>query len=684
MRCVLSLQSGCPALACAIILALASSLALNSLAGPALAQEAAAPPLAIPAIKRVLPPAGIEIPAEVRDRLLKEVAAANKRCEALKDHPHLADVLVLLKAVSFAVDLNEFYDKKDFAKADVLLKEANARLDQLAAGKHPWTQAPGTTVRGFLSEIDNSPQPYGVVIPKNFDFSKPAPLYIWLHGRGDKQTDLHFIHERLSKPGQITPPNAIVIHAFGRQCVGYKHAGEIDILEATAHAEAAYLTDPSRRVLIGFSMGGAGAWHVGAHYAGKWKVVAPGAGFAETAQYIKLKPADYPPQYEQLLWGHYDTPDYVRNLFNSDVFAYSGELDRQIQAARVMEEAYKAEGRTLTHLIGPKTEHKYEPKALVKLLKSIDDSLKSASAEPPSKVSLQTRTLAYARQHWLQVFRLDEHWKDTRVDAKLDGSRFELTTKNVALFGLFLPKGVHDQNGNVQVKVDGQEIVCQRRASDEEELCAIYKTDGKWAHQDLAQLAARIQEPVKRVESHGPIDDAFRSRFLIVTPSGKSKNARFQAWQEFELAHFRDRWRALMRGDALVKQDTEVTSKDMSESNLILWGDADSNRIIKQLAGKLPIQQQGDQWVVGQQRYAADTHVPVLIYPNPLAESTRRKYVVLNSGLTFREGHDRTNSLQNPKLPDWAMIDITQAPDANAPGKVVNAGFFDERWQLKP
>jgi hypothetical protein len=57
--------------------------------------------------------------------------------------------------------------------------------------------------------------------------------------------------------------------------------------------------------------------------------------------------------------------------------------------------------------------------------------------------------------------------------------------------------------------------------------------------------------------------------------------------------------------------------------------------------------------------------------------------VVINSGLTFREGHDRTNSLQNPKLPDWAILDITQAPNAETAGKVVAADFFDDRWQVR-
>jgi hypothetical protein len=56
---------------------------------------------------------------------------------------------------------------------------------------------------------------------------------------------------------------------------------------------------------------------------------------------------------------------------------------------------------------------------------------------------------------------------------------------------------------------------------------------------------------------------------------------------------------------------------------------------------------------------------------------------MLNTGLTFREVHDKTNSLQNPKLPDWAILDITEPPNAESAGKVVSADFFDHFWQAK-
>ena len=56
---------------------------------------------------------------------------------------------------------------------------------------------------------------------------------------------------------------------------------------------------------------------------------------------------------------------------------------------------------------------------------------------------------------------------------------------------------------------------------------------------------------------------------------------------------------------------------------------------------------------------------------------------VVNSCVTHREEDDRTNALQNPKLPDWAVIDLSEPPTSDSLGKVAAADFFDERWGLK-
>jgi hypothetical protein len=70
-----------------------------------------------------------------------------------------------------------------------------------------------------------------------------------------------------------------------------------------------------------------------------------------------------------------------------------------------------------------------------------------------------------------------------------------------------------------------------------------------------------------------------------------------------------------------------------------------------------------------------------MIYPNPLNPD---RYLVINSGLTYREFDYENNARQTPKLPDWAIVDFSEPPSNMAPGKIVAADFFDEQWKLKP
>ena len=129
----------------------------------------------------------------------------------------------------------------------------------------------------------------------------------------------------------------------------------------------------------------------------------------------------------------------------------------------------------------------------------------------------------------------------------------------------------------------------------------------------------------------------------------------------------------------MVKDDKDITDADIASSNLILWGDPSSNRIIERIADKLPIKWTKDGVELNGEKFSA-THLPILIFPNPLNPN---RYIVLNSGFTFREYDYLNNARQVPKLPDYAIVDATTPMTSRLPGKIVAAGFFDERWQLK-
>lgn len=621
-------------------------------------------------IPRRLPPPGIEITAKDREALMSTLEQSEKRLAELETsrpsaetNAYAVDVAIYLKAVRFALDESEFQERSDVALARELLAAAAKRLDELSAGEHSWASARGRVVRGYRSKIDGSVQPYGLEIPESLDMERPVPLFVWLHGRNDKLTDLRFIGERTARPGRIQPQNGIVLHPFGRSCLGWKSTAEIDVLEAIDSVSRRYRIDPDRVVLMGFSMGGAGAWHIGAHYADHFAAVHAGAGFVDVARYQHLTPDQYPPPYEVKLWGLYDVPDYVRNLFNLPVVAYSGEVDKQKDAADFMAEAFAQHGHKLTHLIGPGMAHKYDPQVLNDVMERMQAAVAKGRDEAPQSVSLQTRTLRYNRLYWVAALGLEEHWRDSRIDARYaDDDAIEVRTRNMRALRLDPPRPVS------RVTIDGQPLDAGGSPLEYE------KRGQRW----IAANPSNDRALAKRPGLQGPIDDVVMDSFVVVVPTG-STTGRVQRWVDFELAHFRRRWKNVYRAELPVIRDVDVTPEIVDRHHLIAWGDPASNALIRQVADRLPLSWSDGQLAFGPRRFAADRHVPLLVYPNPLNPA---KYLVLNSGPTHREDHDRTNSLQNPKLGDWAIVDVTRAPDGSQPGRVVEAGFFDESWQL--
>lgn len=633
----------------------------------------------IPPVKRILPPAGVKIPEADHEALTAELNRLTQSFSGLKKNRENANAEIFLKAVRYALELDEFTKPGDVSMARDLLAEAGRRIEFLLAGQAPWREAKGFVVRGYYSAIDGSPQPYGLEIPVNAPLTN-APAWVWLRGRADKSTDLYFIAERMKRKGQFQPPDTVVVHPFGRFCTGYKNAGEQDVLDVTGLLIREGRIDPKRVALAGFSMGGAGAWLLGAHYTDRWAVVHTGAGFVDVRRYRNMSPADIAatPPWEQTLWGQNDVPDCVRNLLNVPLVSYSGEKDKQRASAEIMTEELKEEGLTLTHLIGPGMEHRYHPEVQKEVQERVMTELLKQRPDYPLKISWQSRTLDYSRMHWVNVTGLEEHWKDVRVDAEMDAAvsaakTVTLTTKNVTSVRLQSP-GREKENfaGELTVKIDGQTLV----GGGSGKAVLLMKEAGKWS------IGPNAEPPGlrKRPGLQGPIDDAFTAPFLYVLPDNACASPTVDAWVKWESSHQRDRWRWLMRGDVRQKKASEVTADDIANYNLILWGDAAANSLTAKVLPQLPLTWSTGGVTIGNGKFPGQNVVPVCVYPNPLNGA---RYVVLNSGLTFREAHSSTNSLQNPHLPDWAVIDITTPPDAKQPGKVLSAGFFGERWEVR-
>src|SRR5215469_5659930 len=221
-------------------------------AGAAWAQPPARP------VKQI-PPPGIEISAQ--DRVALQAGLDHLQSEIAKLHgnPLLPDVMIYSEAVRFALDYNEFFNPNEVAKARMLLEHGEERARELAEGHPAWAAATGLVVRGYVSKVDQSVQPYGLVVPASYSPNAPHRwrLDLWFHGRNETLTQLNFLADRERSLGEFAPRDTIVLHLYGRYCNASKFAGETDLFEAMDAVKRQYPIDEDRILDRGFSMGGA-------------------------------------------------------------------------------------------------------------------------------------------------------------------------------------------------------------------------------------------------------------------------------------------------------------------------------------------------------------------------------------------------------------------------------------------
>jgi pimeloyl-ACP methyl ester carboxylesterase len=617
------------------------------------------------------------------DELAHKVAALKKQHAHTPKRERVADVEVYLDAVRRPLKYDErLYAPKNATPLEYALQTiatGRQRADFLLKGESPWMNENG--VRGFYSRIDGSAQPYMLTLPDAYD-SSAARLYrldIFMHGRDDQVLEQQFMTKSTggytSKPLHAGP-DRFMLQPFGRYSNASRFAGETDGLEAIESVMNAYPIDPNRIVMAGFSMGGASAWSYTVHFPDRWAASAAGAGFTETDVFLR-RALERQPQnpVQRTLWHMYDSTDYAINTFNLPVVAYSGEIDPQKQAADAMSSAMAAEGLTLEHLIGPKTAHAYEPGVRQQLADRLDQIVALGRNPAPREIRFTTWMLRYNKVFWVTVDAMEREWERARVNAKIDGEAIDMATVNVDAMHIAFERGLAPfaPGTKATLRVDGTTLKLPAVSATRSLNAGLVKTDGAW------KLGERSSSTLRKTHGlQGPIDDAFMDAFIFVRPTGKPLSDRIGRWTREQADYAVNEWIHFFRGEPRVKNDTEVSAADIANHNIALFGDPSSNAIYKRIAPRLPIAWTADGVTVGSERFDAN-HAPVFVYPNPL---NPRRYVVVNSGFTF---HDQSNNdMQSPKLPDWAVVDITK-PGNNynyLPLFVESQGFFDESWGL--
>jgi hypothetical protein len=159
------------------------------------------------------------------------------------------------------------------ARSDVILRSIFQGRDLLAEKRDEFGWA-------YYSPTDGSGQPLVLRIPHDYDPRKSYPLIVILHGLGQRPRP---------DPNLTAREPVILAWPWGRGDTAYRGLGGQDVWDAMEAIQSWYSIDPRRISLMGFSMGGHGAWSLAAHRPNLFAAVAPVSGWPQPDFLVNLR-----------------------------------------------------------------------------------------------------------------------------------------------------------------------------------------------------------------------------------------------------------------------------------------------------------------------------------------------------------------------------------------------------------
>ena len=233
----------------------------------------------------------------------------------------------------------------------------NDALRNLAEDRAP-APRPGVGLDAYISSIDHSAQPFIRYLPPGWTSAQRAPLMIYLHGYSP-------YYDRFncpSFPSQLTNvavrSGACIAVPFGRGNTDFQGIGEHDVFRVMDEMRARYGTDPRRVVLVGYSMGGMGAWCIAARHPQHFNAVMVLAGRGDFYVWHRLKPEDLPPWQRRLIDTQFASA-WVRQLKSLPVLAVHARYDTLVsfdQGKAIFDQAARHNARA-RFIVDPAGDH---------------------------------------------------------------------------------------------------------------------------------------------------------------------------------------------------------------------------------------------------------------------------------------------------------------------------------------
>jgi pimeloyl-ACP methyl ester carboxylesterase len=553
-----------------------------------------------------------------------------------------------------------------------------------------WGQvSPGASaLLHYTSVADGSSQPYGIYVPTPYTAAAPHPVIFIGHGFGGHASSSFSSYQQTF----ANTNGCLLVQLEGRGNTFYDGMGECDLFDVLAALRASYTLDTTRLYFEGASMGATGAYRMGARYPGLFAAVAGCDGwgdyrswhtqyYAPTRNPSEVEPSRVPnlemgsplDLAENAKWlpAYFivDTAD--TSVWQENTYRLTARLAQLGTATTETDYQYRVDQNVGGgHCAG------YDQTKLYPWL--IGKTLQTA----PTHVVWKTKRLKYGGTAWVRVDRLLNIDPFATVDALVgSGNAVSVTTANVAALTLTLDASLVNTALPVTITINGLTAYTGPAGT-----IALYAaTDTAGAVTGWTTTDPSAGTLLKRAGLEGPIGEAFTGPFLVAYGTGATDQSDANA--------FCSLWNTWMNGGTAVVAAvpaSAVSSADIANRSLVLYGTTQSNTLIAQIASRLPIQVTDSAVVVGNQTFTGTQYGVNFVYPNPL--NPNRLVLVCHGTIpglsTQRPGKDLE------ALPwywgDYVVFDKTKTAEACVqttlnylPATYVAAGYFDTRWTLK-
>ncbi|MGV3560547.1 carboxylesterase family protein [Larkinella arboricola] len=516
---------------------------------------------------------------------------------------------------------------------------------------------PGPQVLTIFSNVDDTEQPYGLYLPKNYNPKKKYPLVIMLHGAGSNhRLSLRRVFGKSNINGETdveatkyfpewADVNYIVASPFARGTVGYQGVAEKDVYDVLADVKKRFSIDDDRVYLTGYSMGGGGTLWIGLSRPDVWAAIAP------------VCPA--PPRGTDALAG---------NALNYPVHIFQGDADPavKVEGTREWVQRFKDAGVNIIYQEYPGVKHDSWVNAYQDgFIFSWFDKFKRNRF--PERVRFSTRQYKYNSAYWVQIDQLTPGTLAT-VDARFSSpNHLDVTTSNIGALTLKLAGHRSFKAKNpLEVVIDGKTV-----SAPTSDAVTLVKRGSGW------EVTPYQPTPTaKRPGAEGPLSEPFADRHVYVygtadNPSPEElKNRQDQAFQAANWSAYRGEFLGRIMVFPRILADKEIRPSDLESANLVLFGTKETNSLVAKFSDRLPIQLNP-----GTSDYG-------LFYVFPV----NNHYVTINSGLPWWT--DTQAPMGGFSLNNRAMAVTSGFKDfilfKGTYKTPVAEGYFDNDWHLKP